>query len=30
LSDRKTGVQSLALLASLAAAGLAPLIWLAR
>ena len=30
LSDRKTGIQSLSLLAGLAAAGLAPLLWLAR
>ncbi|HEV2446909.1 MAG TPA: MgtC/SapB family protein [Candidatus Sulfopaludibacter sp.] len=30
ISDRNTGIQSLALLAALAAAGLAPLIWLAR
>ena len=30
LSDRKTGVQSLYLLAGLTAAGLAPLLWLAR
>jgi len=30
LSDRKTGVLSLSLLAALAAAGLAPLLWLAR
>jgi len=30
ISDRKTGVQSLSLLATLAAAGLAPLLWLAR
>jgi hypothetical protein len=29
LSDRKTGVQSLALLAGLALLGLAPLMWLA-
>ncbi len=29
-SDRKTGVQSFALLAALAIAGLAPLLWLAR
>jgi len=30
MSDRKTGIESLSLLASLAAAGLAPLVWLAR
>ena len=30
ISDRKTGVQSLALLAVLALLGLAPLLWLAR
>jgi len=30
LSDRKTGVLSLSLLAGLAAAGLTPLLWLAR
>jgi uncharacterized membrane protein (DUF4010 family) len=30
LSDRKTGVLSLSLLAALAAAGLTPLLWLAR
>jgi len=30
LSDRKTGVESLGLLAGLALAGLAPLLWLAR
>jgi uncharacterized membrane protein (DUF4010 family) len=30
LSDRKTGILSLSLLAALAAAGLAPLLWLAR
>ncbi len=30
LCDRKTGVQSIALLAALAVAGLAPLLWLAR
>jgi uncharacterized membrane protein (DUF4010 family) len=30
MSDRKTGVLSLSLLAGLAAAGLAPLVWLAR
>jgi uncharacterized membrane protein (DUF4010 family) len=30
LSDRKTGVLSLSLLAVLAAAGLTPLLWLAR
>jgi uncharacterized membrane protein (DUF4010 family) len=30
LSDRKTGIQSFGLLATLAAAGLAPLFWLAR
>jgi uncharacterized membrane protein (DUF4010 family) len=30
MSDRKTGIQSLALLAGLAAAGLTPLIWLTR
>ena len=30
MSDRKTGIQSLTLLASLAAAGLAPLVWVAR
>ena len=30
LSDRKTGIQSLALLASLAALGLVPLLWLAK
>ena len=30
LSDRKTGVWSLSLLAALAAAGLTPLLWLVR
>ena len=30
LSDRKTGVLSLSLLAGLAAAGLTPLLWLTR
>jgi len=30
MSDRKTGIQSLSLLAALAAAGLAPLVWLMR
>jgi len=30
MSDRKAGVLSLGLLATLAAAGLAPLLWLAR
>jgi len=30
LSDRKTGIQSLCLLTGLAAAGLAPLLWIAR
>ena len=30
MSDRKTGIQSLCLLAGLAAAGLVPLLWLAR
>jgi uncharacterized membrane protein (DUF4010 family) len=30
LSDRKTGVLSLSLLAALTAAGLTPLLWLAR
>jgi uncharacterized membrane protein (DUF4010 family) len=30
MSDRNTGIQSLGLLASLAAAGLTPLVWLAR
>ena len=30
LADRETGMQSFALLASLAAAGLAPLFWIAR
>ena len=30
LSDRKTGLLSLSLLAALAAAGLTPLLWLAR
>ena len=30
LSDRKTGVESLCLLAALALAGVAPLLWLAR
>ena len=30
LSDRKTGVLSLSLLAGLAVAGLAPLLWLAQ
>jgi uncharacterized membrane protein (DUF4010 family) len=30
LSDRKTGIQSLSLLAGLAAAGLAPLLWITR
>jgi uncharacterized membrane protein (DUF4010 family) len=30
LSDRKTGIQSQSLLAGLAAAGLAPLLWLAQ
>lgn len=30
MSDRKTGIQSLGLLAGLAAAGLAPLLWVAR
>jgi len=30
MSDRKTGLQSVCLLAGLAAAGLVPLFWLAR